>query len=145
MVSAPDPSCHKRARRGEIGSDSGRIEDDRDSPWSELVVSEARAEESARPEAPAGAISSPAAAPEADSASAEEVTPAGAVVPPSPATEGVLAGGDAAAHASSDPPSQEGTHGVMAEATKETLVRAGVPESPGPATRSSPCRGDDPR
>jgi hypothetical protein len=138
VVSAPDPSCHKRACRGEVDGDSGRIEDDHDSPRSELVASEARAEESARLEAPTGAVSSPATTPEADSTSAREVTPAGAIAAPSPVAEGVVAGGDAAAHVSSDPPSQEGTHEVTVEVTEETPTRVGVVESLGPATRSSP-------
>jgi hypothetical protein len=141
VISAPVPSSHKRARRGEIGNDSGRIEDDRNSPRSEPVVIEARAEEPARPEAPAGAVPSPAAAPEADSTLAGEITPAGATAPLSPAAEGVTVGDDATTHVSSDPPSQEGTREVAAEATEKTPVHAGSLESPGPAARTSP----DPR
>jgi hypothetical protein len=59
MISAPDPSCHKRARREEIGSDLGRAEEDRHSRWLEPTASEAGAEEPAHPEAPADAVSSP--------------------------------------------------------------------------------------
>jgi hypothetical protein len=123
---------------GEIGNDSGRIEDDRDSPRSEPVAIEARAEEPARPEAPAGAVPSPAAAPEADSTLAGETTPAGATTPLSSAAEGVAVGDDVAAHLSSDLPSQEGTREVTAEAMEKTPARAGSVESPGPAARTSP-------
>jgi hypothetical protein len=137
MISAPDPSCNKRAHREETGSDLGRIEDDRHSPRLEPVASEARAEEPAHPEAPADAVSSPAAAAEADSMLAMEITPAGAAAPPPPAAEDVTAGNDAAAHVSSDSPSQEGMREASAEATEGTLVHAGSLEPPGPATQTS--------
>jgi hypothetical protein len=141
VISAPDPSSHKRARRGEIDNNSGHIEGDRNSPRSEPAAIEARAEEGARPEAPAGAIPSPAAAPETDSTLTGETTPAGATAPLSSATEGAAAGDDAAALVSSDSPSQERMHEVTAEATETTPARAGSLESPGPAARTSP----DPR
>jgi hypothetical protein len=102
VISAPDPSSHKRARRGEIGNDSGRIEGDRDSPRSEPAAIKARAEEGARPEAPVGAVPSPTAVPETDSTLARETTPARATAPLSSAAEGVAAGDDAAAHVSSN-------------------------------------------
>jgi hypothetical protein len=140
VISALDPSCHKRARRDEVGSDSGRIEDDRHSPWLEPVASEAKAEEPVRPEVPVDAVSSPVAAPEVDSTPAGEITSAGAATPLPPATEDVATGNDAAAYASSDPPSQEGTREVTMEATEETPVRMGLLEPPEPAaqTPSSP-------
>jgi hypothetical protein len=102
------------------------------------VAIKARAEEPARLEAPAGAVPSPAAAPEADSTLARETTPAGATAPLSSAAKGVVVGDDAAAHVSSDLPSQEGTREVTAEATEKTPVRAGSLESPGLAARTSP-------
>jgi hypothetical protein len=130
VISAPDLSCNKRARKEDTGSDSGGVEEDRHSPRLEPVASKARAEEPARPEAPADAISSPAAATEADPMPAGEITPAGVAMPPPPATEDAVAGNDAAAHASSDPPSQEGTREAIAETTKETPVHAGSLEPP---------------
>jgi hypothetical protein len=136
VISAPDPSCHKRARRDEVCSDSGRIEDDRHSPRLEPVASETRVEEPVRPEVPADAVSSPVTAPEVDSTPAGEITPAGAAAPLPPATEDVAMGNDAAACASSDPPSQEGTREVAMEATEETPVRAGLLEPPEPAART---------
>jgi hypothetical protein len=136
VISAPDPSCNKRACREETGSDLGRIEEDRHSPRLEPVASEAGAEEPAHPEAPADAASSPAAAPEADSTPAGEITPMGAAAPPPPAAEDVAARNDAAAYASSDPPSQEGTREAVAEATEETSVRTGLLEPPEPADRT---------
>jgi hypothetical protein len=137
VISAPAPSCHKRACREEISSDLGCAEEDRHSPRLEPVASEARAEEPAHPEASADVVSSPDAATEADSTPAEEITPAGAAVPPPPTAEDVVAGNDAAAHASSDPTSQEGTCKATAEATEETPVHAGSLEPPGPAARTS--------
>jgi hypothetical protein len=140
VISAPDPSCHKRARRDEVGNDSGRIEDDRHSPRLEPVASETRVEGPVRPEVPADAVSSPVAAPEVDSTPAGEITPAGAAVPLPPATEDVATGNNTAACASSDPPGQEGMHEVTMEATEETPVCAGLLEPPEPAaqTPSSP-------
>jgi hypothetical protein len=61
VTSAPDLPCNKRARREDVSGDLGHAEEGRHSPWLELVMSEARAEEPARPEAPANAVSSPAA------------------------------------------------------------------------------------
>jgi hypothetical protein len=140
VISAPDLSCNKRARREDTGSDLGRVEEDRHSPRLEPVASEAGAEEPARPEAPADAVSSPAAATEADPMPAGEVTPVGTATPPPPAAEDAAAGNDATAHVSSDPPSQEGTREAAAETMEETPVRAGSLESPELAawTPSSP-------
>jgi hypothetical protein len=136
VISAPDPSCHKRARRDEVGSDSGRTEDDRHSPRLEPVASETRAEEPVRLEVPADTVSSPVAAPEVDSTPAGEITLAGAAAPLPPATEDVAMRNNAAACAPSDPPSQEGTREVAMEATEETPVRAGLLEPPEPAART---------
>jgi hypothetical protein len=124
VTPALEPSCHKRARREEIGGDSGRIEDDHCSPRLELVASEARAEDPARPKAPVDAVPRPAATPEAGSPPAKETTPAGADTPPPPAIKDVTAGNDAAIHASSDPPSQEGTRETAAGATEKAPVPA---------------------
>jgi hypothetical protein len=133
MIPASDPSCNKRARREETGSDLGRIEEDCRSPRLEPAASKTGAEEPAHQEAPTDAVSSPAAATGADPTPAGVITPAGAAVPPPPAAEDVAAGNDAATHASSDPPSQEGTHEATVEATEETPARAGSLEPPGPA------------
>jgi hypothetical protein len=89
VISAPDPSCHKRAHRDEVGSNSGHIEDDRHFPRLEPVAGETRAEEPVRPEVPADTISSLVATPEVDSTPAGEITPAGAGAPLPPATEDV--------------------------------------------------------
>jgi hypothetical protein len=137
VIPASDPSCNKRARREETGSDLGRIEEDRRSLRLEPAASETEAEEPAHPEAPTDAVSSPAAATEADPTPAGEITPAGVAVPPPSTAEDIAAGNDAATHASSDPPSQEGTREAMAEAIEETPVRAGSLEPPGPAARTS--------
>jgi hypothetical protein len=123
-------------RKEDTGSDLGRIEEDRHSPWLESVASEAGAEEPVRPEVPADAVSSLAAATEADPMPAGEITPAEATTPPPPAVEDAAVGNDAAAHASSDPPSQEGTREAAAKATEETPVRAGSLEPPELAART---------
>jgi hypothetical protein len=101
VTSAPDLPCNKRARREDAGSDLGRAEENRRSPWLELVVSEARVEEPTRPEAPANAVSSPATATEA------EPTQAGETATSPPAIDEIAARDVAAASASSDPPGQE--------------------------------------
>jgi hypothetical protein len=136
VTPALNPSCHKRARREEIGGDLGRIEDDRCSPRLEFVASEARTEDPVRPEVPADAVPSPAAAPEDESTPATEITPAGAATPPPPTTDDITAGNDAATHASSDPPSQEGTREAMAGLAKEAPVHARSLEPPGPAAQT---------
>jgi hypothetical protein len=140
MISAPDLSCNKRARREDTGSDLGRVEEDRHSPRLEPVASETRVEEPARLEVPTDAVSSPAAATEADPMPAREITPTGAATPPPPTAEDAVMGNDATAHASSDPPSQEGTCEAAAKATEETPVCVGSLEPPEPAawTPSSP-------
>jgi hypothetical protein len=138
VIPASNPSCNKRARREETGSDLGRIEEDRRSPRLEPAASETEAEELARPEAPTDAVSNPAAATEADPTPAGEITPAGAAVLPPPTAEDVAVGNDAATHPSSDPPSQEDTREAMAEATEETPMRAGSLEPPELAARTSP-------
>jgi hypothetical protein len=137
VILASDSSCNKRARREETGSALGRIEEDRRSPRLEPAASETEAEEPAHPEAPTDAISSLAAAIEADPTPAGEITPVGAAVPPPPAAEDVAAGNDTATHASSDPPSQEGTREATTEATEETLVHVGLLELPGLAAQTS--------
>jgi hypothetical protein len=129
VTPALEPSCHKRARREEIGGDSGHIEDDRRSPRLMLVASEARAADPARLEVPVDAVPRLAATPEAGSPPAKETTPARADTPPPPATEDVTAGNDAAIHASSDPPSQDGMRETAAEATE----KAPVPTAPTPS------------
>jgi hypothetical protein len=106
VTSAPDLPCNKRARREDPGGDLGRAEEDRRSPWLELVASEARVKEPARPEAPANAVSSPAAAIEAKPMQAGETASAEAATSP-PAIDEIAAGDVIAASASSDPPSQE--------------------------------------
>jgi hypothetical protein len=133
---ALEPSCHKRARMEEIGSDSGRVEDDRCSPRLVPVVSETRTEDPAHPEVCADIVPHPAAAPEIDSVPAEETTSVGVVTPPPPATEGITAGDDAASHASSNPPSQEDAREAVAGATGEASVRARSLELPGPAAQA---------
>jgi hypothetical protein len=136
MTPAFESSCHKRARREEIGGDSGRVEDDRCSPRLEPVAGETRPEDPAHPEVPADVVAHPAAAPEIDSAPAEETTSVGVVAPPPPATEGITAGDDAASHASSDPPSQEDAREAAAGATGEASVCARSLELPRPAARA---------
>jgi hypothetical protein len=138
MIPASGPSCNKRARREETGSNLCRVEEDRRSPRLEPAVSETKAEGTARLEAPTDAVSSPAAATEADPTPAGEITPAGAAALPPPVAEDIAVGNDAATHASSDPPSQEDTREAAAEATEETPMRAGSLEPPEPAARTSP-------
>jgi hypothetical protein len=138
VIPASDPSCNKRARREETGSDLGRIGEDRRSPRLEPAVSKTGAEEAARPEAPTDAVSSLDAATEADPTPAGEIAPAGAATLPPPTAKDVAAGNDAATHASSDPRSQEDTREATAEATEETPMRAGSLEPPKPAARTSP-------
>jgi hypothetical protein len=133
VTPALEPSCHKRARREEIGGDSGRVEDDRCSPQLEPVAGETRTEDPAHPEVPADIVPHPAAAPKTDSAPAKGTTSVRVATPPPPATEGITAGDDAAGHASSDPPSQEDARAAAAGATGEASVRARSPELPGPA------------
>jgi hypothetical protein len=133
VAPALEPSCHKRARREEIGGDSGRVEDDRCSPWLDPVAGKTRTEDPAHPEVPADVGPHPAAAPETDSAPTEETTSVGVVTPPPPATKDVTAGDDAAIHASSNPPSQEGAREAAARATGEASVRARSLELPRPA------------
>jgi hypothetical protein len=133
VTPALEPSCHKRARREEVGGDSCCIEDDRCSPWLKLVAGEAREEDPAHSEVHADAVLHPAAAPEADSTPAEETTPAGVVTPLPPTTEDVTTGNDATIHASSDPPSQGGACEATAGATEEALVCARLLGLPGPA------------
>jgi hypothetical protein len=122
MASALESSCHKRARKEEVGGDSGRVEDDRCSPRLEPVAGETRTEDLAHPEASANIVPHPAAAPENDSAPAAEATPVGVATPPPPATEGATAGDDAASHA--------------AGATEEASVRVKSPELPRPAAQA---------
>jgi hypothetical protein len=141
VISAPDLSCNKRARKEDTGSDSGHVEEDRHSPRVEPAESEAGAEESASPEVPADAVSSPATTTEADPMPAREITPAGAAKPPPHAAEDATAGNDASAHASSDPPSQEGTCEAAAETMEEIPVRAELLEPPEPAARAPPSPG----
>jgi hypothetical protein len=136
VISAPDHSCNKRARREDTDSDLGRVEEDRHSSRLEPAASETGAEEPACLEAPAEAVSSPAAATEAGPMPAEEVTPAGAATPPPPIAEDATAGNDATVHASSDPPSQEGTREVATETMEETPVHTGSLVSPEPAART---------
>jgi hypothetical protein len=138
-TSTPDLPCNKRARREDASGDLGRAKEDRRSPRLESVVSEARAEEPVRPEVPANAVSSPAAATEAEPMQAGETTSAEATTPP-PAIEEIAAGDVAAAHASSDPPSQEDTREAAARTTEETPVRTGSlePSEPAARTPSSP-------
>jgi hypothetical protein len=119
---ALESSCHKRARREEIGGDSGHVEDDRCSPRLEPVAGKTRTEDPAHPEVPADVVPHLAAAPEIDSTPAEETTSVGVVMPPPPATEGITAGDAAASHASSDPPSQEDAREAAAGATGEASV-----------------------
>jgi hypothetical protein len=136
VTRALEPSCHKRARREEIGGDSGRVEDDRCSPQLEPVAGETRTEDPAHPEVSAGTVPHPAAAPETDSAPTEETTSVGVVTPRPPTTEGIMAGDDAASHASSDPPSQEDARAAAARATGEASVRTRSLELPGPAAQA---------
>jgi hypothetical protein len=136
VILALEPSCHKRARREEIGGNSGRVEVDRCSPRLKLVAGETRVEDPAHLEVPADAIPHPAAAPETNSTPAEETAPAGVVTPPPPTTEDVTAGNDAAIHASSDPPSQEGACEAAAGAMEEAPVCARPLELPGPAAQT---------
>jgi hypothetical protein len=136
MTPALEPSCHKRARREEIGGNSGRVEDDRCSPRLKLVAGETRADDPAHPEVIADAVPYPAAAPETDSTPTKETTPAGVVTPPPPTTEDVTAGNDAAIHASSNPPSQEGAREAAVGAAEEAPVRARPLELPGPAAQT---------
>jgi hypothetical protein len=133
VAPALESSCHKRARREEIGDDSGRVEDDHCSLWLEPAAGETRTEDPAHPEVPADVIPPLAAAPEIDSTPAEETTSVGVVMPTPPATEGITAGDDAASHASSDPPSQEDAREAAAGATGEASVRTRSLELPRPA------------
>jgi hypothetical protein len=117
VTSAPDLPCNKRARREDAGDDLGRAEEDRRSPRLELVASEARVEEPARLEAPANAVSIPAAATEAEPTQAGETASAEAATSP-PAIGEIAAGDVAAASASSDPPGQEDTREAAAKTVK---------------------------
>jgi hypothetical protein len=108
VTSAPDLPCNKRARREDVGGDLGHTEEDRRSSRLELVASEARVEEPARPEAPANVVSSPAATTEAEPMQARETASAEATTSP-PAIDEIAAGDVATASASSDPPGQEDT------------------------------------
>jgi hypothetical protein len=81
VTPALEPSCHKRARRKEIGGDSGRIEDDRCSPQLKPMAGETRAEDPVHPEVPTDVVPHLAAAPETDSTPVEETTPTGIVTP----------------------------------------------------------------
>jgi hypothetical protein len=139
VTSTPDLPCNKKARREDAGGDLGRAEEDRRSPRLELVASEARAEEPARPEVPVNAVSSPAAATEADPTQAGEPASAEAATPP-PAIDEIAAGDVAAANASSDPPSQEDMREATAKTMEETPARAGSlePSEPAVGTPSSP-------
>jgi hypothetical protein len=116
VAPALESSCHKRARKEEVGGDSGRVEDDRCSPRLEPVAGETRPEDLAHPEVSANVVPHPAATPENDSAPAAEITPVGVGTPIPPATESATAGDDAASHA--------------AGATEEASVRARSPELP---------------
>jgi hypothetical protein len=131
-----EPFCHKRARREDIGGDSGRVEDDRCSLRLEPAAGKTRTEDPLHPEVPADVVSHPAAAPETDSAPAEETTLVGVVTPPPPATENITTGDDATIHASSDLPSQEGVREATAGATEEASVRARSLELPGLAAQT---------
>jgi hypothetical protein len=136
VIPALEPSCHKRAHREEIGGDSGHVEDDRCSPWLKLMVGGIRVKDPAHPGVPADAIPQPAAAPETNSAPAEETTLVGVVTPPPSTIKDVTAGNDAAIHASSDPPSQEGAREAAAGAMEEASVRARPLELSGPAAQT---------
>jgi hypothetical protein len=61
----PDLLCNKRACREDASGDLGRAKENCCSPRLEVAESEVRAEEPARPEAPASVVSSLAAAAEA--------------------------------------------------------------------------------
>jgi hypothetical protein len=119
VIPASDPSCNKRARWEETGSDLGHIGEDRRSSRLEPAASETGAEEPACPEAPTDAVSSLDAATEADPTPDGEITPAGAAV--------LL-----------PPTAKEDTREATAEATEETPMRAGSLEPPEPAARTSP-------
>jgi hypothetical protein len=136
VTPAPEPSCHKRARREEIGGDSGRDEDDRCSPRLEPVASETRTEDPAHPAVPANVVPYPAAAPETDSTPAGETASIGVVTPPTPTTESATAGNDAAIRASSDLPSREGANEAAAGTPEEGPVCTRPLELPGPAAQT---------
>jgi hypothetical protein len=74
VTSASNLPCNKRVRREDAGGDLGRTEEDRRSPWLELVMSETRAEEPACPEAPTNVVSSPAVTTEAEPMQGRETT-----------------------------------------------------------------------
>jgi hypothetical protein len=136
VISAPDLSCNKRARREDAGGDLGHAKEDRHSPRLELVASEAKAEEPAHPKAPANAASSPAAATEAEPTQAGEATSAEAVASPRAISE-IATGDIATASVSSDPPGHEDT----LEAAIKTMEKAPAParllEPSEPAVRTS--------
>jgi hypothetical protein len=138
MTSAPDLPCNKRARREDAGGNLGRTEEDRRSPWLELVTSEARAEEPACSEASANAISSPAAATEAKPMQAGETASVEAAT--SPTINEIAAGDVTAACASSDLPGQEDTREAMTKMMEETPahVRSLEPSELAAQTPSSP-------
>jgi hypothetical protein len=135
MTSAPDLPCHKKARREDAGGDLGRAEEDRRSPRLELVASETKAEEPARPEAPANAASSPAATIEAKPTQAGEAASAEAVASP-PAIGEIATGDVTAANASSDPPGQEDTREATVKTVEEASVPARLLEPSEPAVRT---------
>jgi hypothetical protein len=85
-TSTPDLSCSKRVRREDADGDLGRAREDRHSPRLEVVEGEGRTEEFVRPEAPASAVSSPAAAAEAGLMRAGEAILTEVIMPP-PAIE----------------------------------------------------------
>jgi hypothetical protein len=135
ITSAPDLPCNKRARREDAGGDLGRTEEDRRSPRLELVASEARAEEPARPEAPTNAVSSPAAATKAEPTQAGETALAEAATSP-PAIGEIAAGNVAASSACSDPPGQEDTREAAAKMVEETPAPPRLLEPLEPAVRT---------
>jgi hypothetical protein len=136
VTAALEPSCHKRARREEMGGDSSRVEDVRCSPRLKLVAGDTRAEDPAHPEVPADAVPHPVAAPEIDSTPAEETASDGVVTPAPPATENVMVRDDAAIHASSNLPGQEGAREAAAGAAEEAPVRVRPLELLGPAAQT---------
>jgi hypothetical protein len=135
VTSAPDLPCNKRAHREDAAGDLGRAEEDRHSPRLELVASEARAEEPARPESPVNVVSIPAAATEAEPTQAGETASAEAATSP-PAIGEIAVGDVAAASVSSDPLGQEDTREAAMKTVEETPVPARLLEPSEPAVQT---------
>jgi hypothetical protein len=134
-TSTPDLSSGKRMRRGNAEDNLGHVGEGHPSPRLGVVEGESMTEEPAHLETPAGAVSRPTAAAEAELAQAEEAVLTEAVTPP-PVIDEVVAGEVTAADAPSAPLGHEDTHEVAVEMMGETSARVEASEPPEPAAPS---------